>query len=68
MKIPIHNKEDMERLNEEYMAHEENRYFDLRLSVRNRTMTRKSYFDFQRGLRKFLWHMKQNRFVAGAYF
>jgi hypothetical protein len=61
------NKEDAKRLNDEYMAHEENRHFDLRRSIRNRTMTKASYYRVHCSLRKFLWDLKNNRFFADTY-
>ena len=65
MKIPINNTaEDRQRLNDEYMAYEENRRFDLLRSIRERTMTRKSYYEIHSGLRKFVWGLKQNKFLA----
>ena len=68
MKIQIHNKEDAKRLNEEYMAHEENRHFDLKLSVGNRTMTKRAYLAFHHGLRLFVRDLQGNKYFAGAYF
>ncbi len=65
MKIP--NKEDMKRLNEEYAAHEENRHFDVKRSIKHRTMTRKAYLCFSHGVRLLRWHLGQGKFVAGAY-
>ncbi len=66
-KIHIYIKEDRELLRDEYLAYEENRKRDILNSIRNRTMTRKSYLEVTHGLRKFFWHLRQNRFITKVY-
>lgn len=48
------------------MAHEENKRYDIKKSIRNRTMTRKSYLQLHHDLREFFWNLKHNRF-CGAW-
>ena len=65
LKIPINNTlKDRQRLHDECMACEENRQFDLLRSIRERSMTRESYYEVHSTLRKFVWGLKQNKFLA----
>ncbi len=67
-KFPICNTEkDRQLLRDEYSAHVENRRIDMQNSIRNRTMTKKSYSEITHCLRKFFWNLKQNKFQAGLF-
>ena len=55
--IPISNLIDMLRIEEE--AYSENRWHDLCVSVRDRTLTRAAHHSFTRSLRELRWHMNR---------
>ncbi len=62
--MPINNKKDAKLLNEEWEARRENRLYDVKRSIRERTMTRKSYTELHHHLREFFWNLKHNRFCG----
>ncbi len=63
--IPIYRTaKEQEMLATEWAAYEENRFFDIKESIRNRTMNKITYVKLNHWLRKFVWYVKQNKFLS----
>ncbi len=64
-KIPIYDTKEKEMrawlAHQEWEAHQENSLYDIKKSLRSRTMTKKLYSRFKHGLRLFFWRIKQNK-------
>jgi len=64
-KIPMNNSsKDRELLMDECLAYKENEHRDLITSMRNRTMTRKTYRNLMRHLREFCWRVEQRNAIG----
>ena len=69
MRIPTYTTaKEKQMFRDEYAAYEENRCYDIRKSISDRTMTKRAYLAFHHGLRLFIRDMQGNKFFAGAYF
>lgn len=56
-RIPIHNKEDLRLLRDECEAYDEDRWRDMVLSIRDRTMTKGVHKQLRHSLRKLFWSL-----------
>ena len=60
MRIPINNSpEDKAMFRAECEACDENRWYDMVTSIRDRTMTRKVYRQLRSSLRHCMWKIRQ---------
>ncbi len=57
--------EDRAMLSAEWQAHEENRRYDLLMSLRKRTMPKEMYYKVRHDIRAFFYGLKINQFIPG---